>query len=68
MNGDVRVRDLLSDVRKVESFIVEEIPSAGSAMVARKCRIRLYDPKTRPVAANDRSVRNGQVAISIYVS
>ena len=66
VNGDVRVRDILSDQQKVESFIVEEIPSASSTAVSRKCQIRLYDPKVLQVA--DRSVSGGRVSIEIFVS
>ena len=66
VNGDVRVRDLLSDQQTVESFIVEEIPAADGAAAHRKCQIRLYDPKVLQVA--ERNVRGGQVSIEIFVS
>ena len=62
----MRIRDLLSDQQTVESFFVEEIPSAGSTAAPRKCQIRLYDPKVLQVAK--RSVRGGQVSIEIFVS
>ena len=68
VNGDVRVRDLLSDQQKIESFVIEEIPSAGSTAVPKRCQVQLYDPKLLPVDANDRSVINGRVSITIYVS
>ena len=68
VDGDLRIKDLLSDQQKIDSFIIEEIPSTGYGKEVRKCRIKLYDPKSLPVGASDRSIRDGHVFISIYVS